>query len=137
MTLPARLEQMTASMTRVSSDEFYARVGPLNVHPTIVSDWSNEYGYVLEWRMLTTRELVGVTFCPPSGESGYYLVATPAPYRWRVGDVFARGEARWRVDDVHGDRAVLRSLGATWATTTPLTFEEWNDDGKWILESRS
>ena len=62
---------------------------------------------------------------------------TEQKYRWRVGDVFTKGESRWRVDRVLRDGllAVLRSCGSSWATTNALTFEEWNDDGQWVLES--
>jgi len=55
-------------------------------------------------------------------------------YRWKVGDVFENGQFRWRVDELHaGDRAVLRSCGSSWATTIPLTFKEWHENGRWQL----
>ena len=60
---------------------------------------------------------------------------TNKPYTWRVGDVFVNGEYRWKVDSVHGDRAVLRSCGSSWATTIPLTFDEWREGGRWQLET--
>lgn len=59
-------------------------------------------------------------------------------YRWKVGDVFVSGQYRWRVDSVHpGERAVLRSCGSSWATTIPLTFNEWREGGRWQLEAES
>lgn len=55
-------------------------------------------------------------------------------YIWRVGDVFTNGTNRWRVDSVIGDRAVLRSCSSSWATTIPLTYEEWHEGHRWKLE---
>ena len=40
-------------------------------------------------------------------------------YRWRRGDVFTNGTYRWEVAEVHGEKAVLRSCGTSWATTIP------------------
>lgn len=57
-----------------------------------------------------------------------------AEYQWRVGDVFTNGRHRWAVDSVDGDKAVLRSKGSSWATTIPLTFQEWREGGRWQLE---
>jgi len=57
-------------------------------------------------------------------------------YKWKVGDVFIHrdGTSRWAVDRVFGnDTAVLRSCSTSWATTTPLTYAEWNDRGQWHL----
>lgn len=49
---------------------------------------------------------------------------------FRVGDVFAKGDARWRVEIVtHDGRAVLRSERASWATTRPLTWAEEAAEG--------
>lgn len=63
---------------------------------------------------------------PPVTETGY---------RWRKGDVFVSGgNHRWKVDQVFGDRAVLRSCASSWATTNLLTFDEWNEGGQWTLE---
>lgn len=60
----------------------------------------------------------------------------PDEYRWRVGDVFTNGTSRWRVDSLHeGDRAVLRSLASSWATTIQLTYPEWHEGHRWTLES--
>jgi hypothetical protein len=56
-------------------------------------------------------------------------------YKWKVGDVFANGPHRWAVDSICGDRAVLRSCSSSWATTMLLTFDEWNDSGRWQLET--
>lgn len=56
-------------------------------------------------------------------------------YKWKVGDVFANGPHRWAVDSISGDRAVLRSCSSSWATTILLTFDEWNDSGRWRLET--
>jgi hypothetical protein len=55
-------------------------------------------------------------------------------YTWRVGDVFTDGTHRWAVDSVHGEKAILRSCGSSWATTTLLTFSEWSEGGRWRLE---
>lgn len=57
------------------------------------------------------------------------------PYAWRVGDVFTDGTHRWAVDAVHGERAIMRSLGSSWATTILLTFSEWSEGGRWHLEA--
>ena len=54
-------------------------------------------------------------------------------YTWRIGDVFTDGIHRWIVDSVHGEKAVLRSCGSSWATTIPLTFNEWREGGRWRL----
>lgn len=55
-------------------------------------------------------------------------------YSWRIGDVFANGEYRWRVETiVGGDKAILRSCTSSWATTIPLTFSEWHEAGRWKL----
>lgn len=53
-------------------------------------------------------------------------------YKWRVGDVFENGHARWCVERVVGERAVLCSCASEWATTKLLTFEEWTNGG-WRL----
>jgi hypothetical protein len=58
-------------------------------------------------------------------------------YVWRVGDVFTDGTYRWRVDSVHGDRAVLRSCSTEWATTIGLTYPEWHEGHRWKLEKPS
>jgi hypothetical protein len=55
-------------------------------------------------------------------------------YAWRVGDVFVNGDHRWKVDSIHGEKAVMRSCGSSWATTIPLTFNEWREGGRWQLE---
>lgn len=57
----------------------------------------------------------------------------PDKYAWRIGDVFTNGTHRWAVDSVHGEKAVLRSCGSSWATTIPLTFDEWREGGRWKL----
>jgi len=50
-----------AGMKRVSMDEFYKRIGPLNVHPTPMGPYHRDAGYVSEWRLLdSSRRLVGV-----------------------------------------------------------------------------
>lgn len=59
---------------------------------------------------------------------------TKRNYSWKVGDVFTDGQHRWRVDAVSGDKAVLRSCSSSWATTRPLTFEEWHEWHRWRLE---
>lgn len=43
----------------VSKKTFYVFIGPLNVHPRIVSD---KYPYTTEWRLHTNgRQLIGVS----------------------------------------------------------------------------
>lgn len=59
---------------------------------------------------------------------------SPAPYRWRIGDVFTNGTSRWAVDSIDGTKAVLRSCGSSWATTIPLSLDEWIDGGRWRRE---
>jgi hypothetical protein len=60
---------------------------------------------------------------------------TPTPdYQWKVGDVFTNGGSRWAVDSIQGDKAVMRSCSSSWATTIPLTFNEWREGGRWQLE---
>ncbi len=54
-------------------------------------------------------------------------------YTWKIGDVFTDGAHRWKVDSICGNLAVLRSCGSSWATTIPLTFEEWREGGRWQL----
>ncbi len=55
-------------------------------------------------------------------------------YVWHVGDIFTDGTHRWAVDLVLGEKAVLRSCGSSWATTIPLTFNEWREGGRWRRE---
>lgn len=40
---------------RVTREEFFARVAPMNVHPCP----EGEYPYLVLWRMLPTREVIG------------------------------------------------------------------------------
>ena len=54
-------------------------------------------------------------------------------YQWKMGDIFTNGQHSWKVDTVQGDKAVLRSCGSSWATTMPLTFDEWREGGRWQL----
>ena len=58
-------------------------------------------------------------------------------YEWRIGDVFTDGKHRWKVVSVNADKtkAVLQSCASSWATTIPLTFDEWHDGGRWRLEA--
>lgn len=58
---------------------------------------------------------------------------TETAYQWRIGDVFTDGTYHWRVESVDGGKAVLRSLGSSWATTRPLTFDEWHEGHRWKL----
>ena len=53
---------------------------------------------------------------------------------FQIDQVWTKGDARWRVIRVDGDRAVLQSCSSSWATTIPLTMAEWNDDGRWMVE---
>jgi hypothetical protein len=59
------------------------------------------------------------------------------PYVWKIGDVFTNGEYRWRVESVHGERAVLRSCTTAWACTILLTYAEWMAGNKWRLETEA
>lgn len=52
---------------------------------------------------------------------------------WAVGQIWAKGDARWRVERVFGDRAVLRSVHTEWAVTRALTMAEHQADGPWWL----
>lgn len=65
-------------------------------------------------------------------------MAAAIDYRWRLGDVFINGDARWEVELVNrsGDLAVLRSCSTYWAKTRLLTYAEWNEDGRWKLEAQ-
>ena len=56
------------------------------------------------------------------------------PYTGRAGDVFTDGTSRWMVDDVYGEKAILRSCGSSWATTIPLTYSAFREGGRWYLE---
>jgi len=56
-------------MRRVTYEEFFARMGPLNVHPSVQGSGSNPAGYHSEWRLANGRDLVGVT------DGGTYLCA--------------------------------------------------------------
>ena len=60
-------------------------------------------------------------------------MSKPQAYQWKTGDVFTDGQYRWKVDAIQGDKAVLRSCGSSWATTRPLTFDEWREGGRWQI----
>lgn len=50
------------NMRSVTKSEFYARMNPLNVHPSIPGRWNDATGYVSEWRMQDgSRSLIGVS----------------------------------------------------------------------------
>ena len=57
-------------------------------------------------------------------------------YKWRLGDIFTDGTYRWEVVATYENqnRAVLRSCSTSWATTIPLTFDEWREGNRWRLE---
>jgi hypothetical protein len=60
---------------QVSKDEFYKAVGPLNVHPNIVTGWP----YTSEWRLQNdmARTLIGKTILRQEGGqllTDYFLV---------------------------------------------------------------
>lgn len=61
--------------------------------------------------------------------------APPDALAWRIGDVYTDGTYRWKVLSVAGDKAVLQSCGSSWATTIPLTFNEWREGGRWQREA--
>lgn len=49
-------------MIEVSRNEFFEAINKLNVHPRIVSKWSESVGYRSEWRMQDwAQALVGVS----------------------------------------------------------------------------
>lgn len=53
---------IAASMRRVDRVEFYARMNPLNVHPSIPGRWNDATGYVSEWTMQDgSRRIIGVS----------------------------------------------------------------------------
>lgn len=54
----------------VSQDEFYATVGPLNVHPQIQPP--EKYPYTQLWKT-PTRQVMGKTVGQQNGTSRYYL----------------------------------------------------------------
>ncbi len=70
---------------------------------------------------------------PPHDGVAHHKLKTPpepAPYRWRKGDRFRKGDHVWYVLGVHEDRAILQSESTEWARTRPLTFEEWDEAGR-------
>jgi hypothetical protein len=54
----------------VTKEEFYAHIGPRNVHPRPVGKWSNEYGYKTEWVHQETGRIYGM-----SNKNAYFLHA--------------------------------------------------------------
>lgn len=54
----------TDSMDEVTHEVFFARIGPLNVHPRPVGQWDTTVrDYKSEWWMQDgTRRLVGISF---------------------------------------------------------------------------
>lgn len=47
---------------RVDSDTFFDTMDPLNVHPSSVGKYDEDWGYVSEWRMLDAgRSLIGLS----------------------------------------------------------------------------
>jgi hypothetical protein len=49
-------------MRKVTHAEFFAKIGPLNVHPRIVSNYDMITGYVSQWRMQDMSErVIGVS----------------------------------------------------------------------------
>lgn len=105
----------------------------------------------LSWIAMKGSELMLRRYCPMCDEWGRWrsrecpkcgaaleraddaAAAKAAPYQWRLGDVFTDGTYRWKVDAIHGDKAVLRSCSTEWATTRLLTFNEWREGGRWQL----
>ena len=59
------------------------------------------------------------------------MMTSEQPYVWRIGDVFTNGKFQWKVISIDGDKAVLQSCDTLWATTMPLTFNEWREGGRW------
>ena len=70
-TLPAELRQLEV----ISRESFFAALGPLNVHPTPVGRWSDEWGYRSDWKTPEGRVL-GVTIGGTTTRQRIYL-ATP------------------------------------------------------------
>lgn len=55
--VPAEID----GMVTVSYAAFFATVGQLDVHPEIVSSWDRIFGYRSDWKLRSSREMVGVT----------------------------------------------------------------------------
>lgn len=73
-----------------------------------------------------------MTFDMVKFANGLLAGPTPStpPYTWRIGDVFTNGQYRWKVIEIHGERAVLQSCSTDWAKTRPLTCDEWHEHGR-------
>ncbi len=63
---------MDAQLKPVSKDEFFKRIGGLDVHPSFVND---RYPYTSEWRIRQSRTLVGQSVGHTDGSHDYFLVA--------------------------------------------------------------
>lgn len=65
MTHDTRAEIDTERWREVTYEEFFAAMGPLNVHPRIVGPWP----YVSQWTMQDgSRRIVGMSEVIPRGE---------------------------------------------------------------------
>jgi hypothetical protein len=56
-------------MRPVSRNEFYERCGPLNVHPSIITD---KWPYTSIWK-LPNRDVFGKSVGKPDGTSEYFI----------------------------------------------------------------
>lgn len=61
-------------MKRASKDEFYKKIGDLDVEAEIMNKWDSHLGYLMMWKLKGKKEVVGVSdggtdFC----ESRYWL----------------------------------------------------------------
>ncbi len=52
-----------SNLIEVTVTEFFAALNAkkIDIMPTITSQWSNEIGYISEWKATHTRELFGVS----------------------------------------------------------------------------
>jgi len=64
----------TSAMRAVTKEEFFAVIGPKNVHPRIVSEWNNVTGYTQEWRLQgVSQKLIGKSSGTGSANARYWL----------------------------------------------------------------
>ena len=62
------------NMVRVTRDEFFAKMNPLDVHPNIEGRWQDLTGYTSVWK-LRLGKIVGVS--DSFGEGRYWLISEP------------------------------------------------------------
>lgn len=68
-------------MIQVTKEQFFAKIGALNVHPEIINAYEHQgRGYIKEWRMLSTpHTLIGTSESgdPPFTEKKFFLAGKP------------------------------------------------------------